>query len=148
MSLPTTILVPTDFGEAADHAFDYALALAAKLGARIVLLNVLRPPALGLMESGAVVTDGTAHAMHSAAQAELDRLADRSAGPVETMIRTGEPHPEILQVATESRAELIVMGTHGRRGIRRLLLGSVAEAVVRSATCPVLTMHSLASAAA
>lgn len=148
MSLPKTILVPTDFGEAADHAFEYAITLAAQLDARLVLLNVLRPPALGLMEIGAVVTEGTVHSMHVAAQAELDRLADRSARPVETMIRTGEPHQEILQVATEHRAELIVMGTHGRRGIRRLLLGSVAEAVVRSATCPVLTMHSLASAAA
>ena len=148
MSLPTTILVPTDFGEAADHAFDYALALAAKLGARIVLLNVLRLPTLGLVEIGAVVTEGTMHSMHSSAQAGLDRRAERSAVAVDTLVRTGEPHAVILEVATEARADLIVMGTHGRRGIRRLLLGSVAEAVVRSAPCPVLTLHSVVRAAA
>jgi nucleotide-binding universal stress UspA family protein len=64
------------------------------------------------------------------------------------MVRVGEPNQVIPQVATEARAELIVMGTHGRHGLRRLLLGSVAEAVVQSAPCPVLTMHTVARAAA
>jgi nucleotide-binding universal stress UspA family protein len=148
MSLPRTILVPTDLGDPAEQAFDYAIALAAQLGARIVLLYVLRPAPLGLVEMGAVVTEGAVDSMLTAAQAELDRRAARGGVAVDTLVRTGEAHDVILQVAAEARADLIVMGTHGRRGIRRLLLGSVAEAVVRSAPCPVLTMHSVASAAA
>lgn len=149
MRLPTTILVPTDFGEPADEALDYAISLAVKVGARIVLLNVLKLPVLGVMEMGAVVTEGAIDSLFTANQTELDRIASRrSEVAIETMLRTGEPHDVILQVAKELPADLIVMGTHGRHGIRRLLLGSVAEAVIRAASCPVLTLHGAASVAA
>jgi nucleotide-binding universal stress UspA family protein len=149
MSLPKTILVPTDFGEPAEEALDYAVTLAGTLGARIILLNVLRLPVLGMVEMGAVVTEGAMDSLLIANQAELDRLAAlRTTVPIETALRTGEAHDVILQVAEEVHADLIVMGTHGRHGIRRLLLGSVAEAIVRTASCPVLTMHSTTSVAA
>ena len=100
MRLPTTILVATDFGEPADEALDYAISLAVKVGARIVLLNVLKLPVLGVMEMGAVVTEGAIDSLFTANQTELDRIASRrSEVAIETMLRTGEPHDVILRVA-------------------------------------------------
>jgi nucleotide-binding universal stress UspA family protein len=142
MSIPTTILVPTDFGEPADAALDYAVAFARKLGSRVVLLHVLRPPTLGMGELRAVVTEGAVDSVFTDAQAALDKVASRHQWNIETKVRSGKAQDLILQVAAEVHADLIVMGTHGRHGFRRLLLGSVAEMIVRSASCPVLTMHS------
>jgi nucleotide-binding universal stress UspA family protein len=149
MSLPKTILVPTDFGPAAEDALTYATSLAIAVSARVILLNVVRIPALGMVEMGAVVTAGVMDSTLVASQLELNKLTSRHGGTkIETMVRTGESHHVILEVAAEVTADLIVMGTHGRHGIRRLVLGSVAEAIVRSATCPVLTVHAIATAAA
>lgn len=143
------ILVPTDFGEPADEALGYAIDLALKVGARLVLLNVIKLAVLGVMEMGAVVTEGAVDSVFAANKAALEHIASRRTEvAVETMIATGEPRDEILRVAKQVRADLIVMGTHGRHGIRRLLLGSVAEAVVRAAPCPVLTLHSATREAA
>ncbi len=90
MSLPETILVPTDFGEAAQEALGYAVALATNVGARIVLLNAVRLPVLGMVEMGAVVTEGAMDSLLTANQAQLDRLASvRTTVPIEAMLRTG-----------------------------------------------------------
>ena len=149
MRLPKTILVPTDFGEPAEAALDYAITLAVRVGARIILLNVVRIPVLGMSEMGAVVTEGALDSVLIGSQAQLERLASRrTTTEIETMVRTGDARDVILEVAKELDADLIVIGTHGRHGFRRLLLGSVAEAVVRTASCPVLTMHSTHAAAA
>jgi nucleotide-binding universal stress UspA family protein len=149
MSPPKTILVPTDFGPPAEEALTYATSLAITLGARVILLNVVRISALGMVDMGAVMTGGAMDYMLVTSQLELNKLTSRhSATHIETMVRTGDAYDVILEVAAEVRADLIVMGTHGRHGIRRLLLGSVAEAIVRGASCPVLTMHSIASVAA
>jgi nucleotide-binding universal stress UspA family protein len=149
MRLPNTILVPTDFGEPAEAALDYAITLAMRLGARIVLLNAIRIPVLGMVEMGGVVTEGAMDSVVTASEAQLNKLASRrTAREIETMVRTGDARDVILEVARELPADLIVMGTHGHHGFRRFLLGSVAEAIVRTASCPVLTLHSAAAAAA
>jgi nucleotide-binding universal stress UspA family protein len=148
MTLPTNILVPTDFSETADRALDYAIALAAKLGARIHVLHVIGIPALGVPELGVALTSTMIDSLVRDNQAALDRLVDKHRSQAtfgETVLRTGDARDTILQAAGEVHADLIVIGTHGRRGISRALLGSVAEAIVRTAPCPVLTVRVKAS---
>ena len=141
--LPKHILVPTDLGDGAEHALDYACELARTLGARIHLLNVITIPALGVPEMGVAVTGTMIDEMIVDNQAAIDRLArTRCTAPVgRVMIKTGNPRDVINQTAQELGVDLIVMGTHGRHGISRALLGSVAETVVRSAPCAVLTVR-------
>lgn len=142
MSLPKTILVPTDFSEFANHALDYAIALASKLDAQVHVVNALTIPELGVPELGVALTSAMMGSMVEKNQAALDKLvADRPSASFATMLRTGDPRSVILQTAKAIDADLIVMGTHGRRGVTRALLGSIAEAIVRTAPCPVLTVH-------
>lgn len=142
MKLPKTILVATDLSEFAEHALDYAVELAGVLGAKIHLLNVIGVPALGIPELGIVVTASTIESAIRTKHAELDKLATRRApADIETMLRTGDARDVIVDTAKEIGAELIVMGTHGRRGVRRALIGSIAEGVLRTAPCPVLTIR-------
>lgn len=144
MSLPRVILVPIDFSDYSEAALDYAVALAAKLDAKVQLVNALGVPALGIPELGVALTSTVIGKMVQDNQAALDKLANarRSTAPIgESLLRTGDPRDVIVQTAHELGADLIVMGTHGRRGVRRALLGSVAETVVRTAPCPVLTVH-------
>lgn len=148
MTLPTNILVPTDFSETAARALDYAIALAAKLGARIHVLHVIGIPALGIPELGVALTSTMIDSLVRDNQAALDRLVDKHRSQAtfgEVVLRTGDARDSILQAADEIHADLIVIGTHGRRGISRALLGSVAEAIVRTARCPVLTVRVTAS---
>ena len=142
MSLPTTILVPTDFSDFADHALDYAIMLASKLGAQVHVVNALTIPELGVPELGVALSSTMMGTMVQRNQAALDKLvAARPSANFATMLRTGDPRSVILQAAKELGADLIVMGTHGRRGVTRALLGSIAEAIVRTAPCPVLTVR-------
>src|SRR5678815_589500 len=146
MTLPTSILVPTDFSETAARALDYASALAAKLGARIHVVHVIGIPALGIPELGVALTSVTIDSLVRDNQAALDRLVDSRRNQAtfgDVLLRTGDPRDMILQAANEVHADLIVIGTHGRRGLARALLGSVAEEVVRTAPCPVVTVLSL-----
>lgn len=142
-----TILVPTDFSPHAEHALTYAAELAARFGARLLLLHVqtttdVVPAHVEGMEG---VTEAyfrlIANQEHQARQhldATLARLRQRNLeGDAE--LRSGAPWQAILDAAQEHHADLIVMGTHGRGPLARLLLGSVAERVVRAAACPVLT---------
>jgi len=143
-ALPTNILVPTDFSPHAERALDYAIALAAKLGAKVHLLSVIGVPALGVPELGVALTSTVIDQMVLDNQGALDKLAESRKGKAnigEVMLRTGDARDVILHTATEIHADLIVMGTHGRRGLTRALLGSVAESIVRTATIPVLTIH-------
>ncbi|HEX7842015.1 MAG TPA: universal stress protein [Kofleriaceae bacterium] len=142
MTLPKTLLVPTDFSEPAAHALDYAVGLAANLGAKIYLLNVIGIPALGIPELGVAVTAGTIETTIRFRQADLEQLvAGYTPAAIEPMLRTGDAVGVISDVAREIGADLIIMGTHGRRGVRRALLGSIAEGVLRTAPCPVLTIR-------
>jgi nucleotide-binding universal stress UspA family protein len=144
MTLPKNILVPTDFSPHAEHALDYAVELAGKLDAKVHLLNAIGVPALGVPELGVALTSTVIDGMVAENQAALDKLAAarRATGRMgETMLRTGDARDVIMQAVEEVKADLIVMGTHGRRGLSRALLGSVAESIVRHSPIPVLTIR-------
>jgi nucleotide-binding universal stress UspA family protein len=133
-----TILYPTDFSDHSAYAFRLACALARDYGARLVVLHVAEPPVV-VGGEGVMVLPCAIDL--EALRERLDQL--RLKDPkvvVEHQLIEGEAASEILRVAAESKCDLIVMGTHGRTGLRRLLMGSVAEKVVRKAACPVLTV--------
>lgn len=141
--LPKHILVPTDLSAEAEQAIDYACELAQTLGARVHLLNVVGVPALGVPELGVALTATTIDQVVVDNQTAMDDLARRKCGALagEVLVRSGDAMDVINQTAKEVGADLIVMGTHGRRGLSRMLLGSIAETVVRSAPCAVLTVR-------
>lgn len=141
--LPKQILVPTDLSAEAEQALDYACELAQTLGARVHLVNVVGVPALGVPELGVALTATTIDQVVVDNQTAIDELARRKCGDLagQVLVRSGDAMDVINQTATEVGADLIVMGTHGRRGLSRMLLGSIAETVVRSAPCAVLTIR-------
>jgi nucleotide-binding universal stress UspA family protein len=142
---PSKILVSTDFSKASEHAVDYALGLARKLGAEVILLHAYELPMVGFPDGTLLATAEMANQIITSAQSLLDKMVvSRSDCGVRLtpLLRNGDPRDEILATAKRAGADLIVMGTHGRRGLARALLGSVAEAVVRTAECPVLTVRS------
>jgi nucleotide-binding universal stress UspA family protein len=144
MTLPRTILVPVDFSEGSHAALDYAVDLAAKLEAKLYILHVVALPGLGVPELGAALAPSVIDSIVRDSEAELAKLADArrpNAQIADTLLRTGDARDVIIHTAEQIAADLIVMGTHGRRGVRRALLGSVAESVVRSSACPVLTIR-------
>ncbi len=144
---PTTqrkvLLVPTDMSAASQAAVAYAANLARTMGGTLVLLHVLSP---------AVVKE-TAHERYVDKQLEDVRIMlrrwfvnfipedARQGVQLQMIAAVGHPVSEILAVAEALRAEMIVMATHGRRGLRRAVYGSVAEAVLRNAPCPVLAVR-------
>jgi len=142
--LPKNILVPTDLSEGAEAALDYACELANKLGATVHLVHVIGIPALGVPELGVAVTSTVIDQLIAEGQTSVDALADARRDRTKfgrILLKTGDARDVIDQTAQELGIDLIVMGTHGRRGLKRALLGSVAETVVRSAPCPVLTVR-------
>ena len=142
--LPKNILVPTDLGEAADEALDYACELATKLGATVHLLNVIGIPAMGVPELGVAITSTAIDGLVHENQAALDRIVAAHATKAtfgQALLRVGDARDVINQTATELHCDLIVMSTHGRSGLTRMLIGSVAESVVRTAPCPVLAVR-------
>jgi glycine betaine transporter len=141
--LPKHILVPTDLSDGAEQALDYACELARTLGAQIHLLNVISIPALGVPELGIALASTMIDQLVIDNQTALDRLARTkcTAQIGRVMVKTGNARDAINQTAKELGVDLIVMGTHGRHGVSRALLGSVAETVVRSAPCAVLTVR-------
>ena len=142
MTLPTTILVATDFSPGADEALSYAVELGAKLGAKLHLVNAIAVPALGVPEVGLAVASTLMESMVQTNQTELDKRAARHpSAHIATLLRTGDARDVILDVAREISADLIVVGTHGRRGFRRALIGSIAESVLRTARCPILAIR-------
>jgi len=141
---PKTILVPTDLGEGADAALEYACDLARPFGARIHLVSAITIPALGGPERGGAMTGSVVDGMMADTLQGLEALVARYTPCGEMMkpiLKSGDPVDIINETAREVGADLIVMTTHGRTGVARWLLGSVAEQVVRSATVPVLTIH-------
>ena len=118
--------------------------LAAKLDATIYLVNVIGVPAIGVPELGVALTSTMIQRLVEENQKTLDRLAESRRDRAKiagAMLRTGDAREVILHTAEEIGADMIVMGTHGRRGVGRALLGSVAESVVRTSPCPVLTIR-------
>ncbi|MEO6576701.1 MAG: universal stress protein [Polyangiaceae bacterium] len=140
------IIVPIDFSETSLHALDYAIELAKKLGAHVTVMHAFEMPIYGFPDGSLVATAEMVGRITDAAIAGLAAAIDarRAAGvPLESVLRQGPPDEEIIALAKEKGADLIVLGTHGRRGLARALLGSVAEKVVRTATGPVLTLRGL-----
>ncbi len=143
MTLPRTILVPIDFSPYAETALDYAVGLAQRLDGTIHLVHAITVPAMGIPEMGVAYSAMTMETTTKEAQTALDAMAAKLRGKVglgPTRLEIGDPRDVIDTVAQTVGADLIVMGTHGRRGVRRFMMGSVAESVVRSAPCPVLTV--------
>jgi nucleotide-binding universal stress UspA family protein len=144
MNLPKIILVPTDFSVAAETALDSALALASKLGAKVYVLHAYQLPVVGFPDGVLVPTAEIASRVVSWAQSELAACVGKrkeSGVEIVSILKQADAREAVLAVAEEIGADLVVMGTHGRRGIARALIGSVAESVVRTSPVPVMTIH-------
>ena len=141
------ILVPTDFSETADKALAYAKDLAPKLGASLHLVHVYRDPYAVAACAPEVYATVPAEVRARALDEVRERLFERLDADEELRLRgsrgivRGLVAPQIVDYAAMNDIDLIVMGTHGRRGVAHLLLGSVAEHVLRTAECPVLTVR-------
>jgi nucleotide-binding universal stress UspA family protein len=132
------ILFPTDFSTASDAALEYAVSLASDTGASLLIVHVQEP-----ME---YYGGDMYYGVPSPADPEVRRMLE-SIRPSDTAVsyqhrmELGPPAEVIVRIARDEHADLIVMGTHGRTGLRRMVMGSVAEQVVRNAPCPVLTLR-------
>jgi nucleotide-binding universal stress UspA family protein len=134
------ILVPVDFEEASMKAIDLAKNLADKLASEVVLLHVYQLPVYTYPGLEPTLLPGF-HAEVSAAASRAVQHLSAQTGGLRALLREGDPAAEILAAAEEHEASLIVMGTHGRRGIAHLFLGSVAENVIRKSSVPVMTVR-------
>ena len=146
MTAITRILVPTDFSAHADHALEYAVTLARSFNAYIELLHVVEDPfAGGGWGSEVYLSDIDGIRERAMTDATIRLEACRAAllahtVPMTASVRMGRPAKTILEHADAVHADLIVMGTRGRTGLAHMIAGSVAERVVRTAPCPVLTV--------
>jgi nucleotide-binding universal stress UspA family protein len=146
MAAFTRILVATDFSDAADAAVRCASVLAWTFGASLAILHVVEDVESRALLGGGSVADGEAwqSVVDDEARLRLDRIVAgvrQERLEPEAVLLAGSPAPAILGCAAERECDLIVVGTHGRKGFGRLLFGSVAEQVVRTARCPVLTLR-------
>ena len=142
MNIFRRILVPHDFSDAAAHAFRVAIALAREHRGRLTVLHVVTPyqPVTQLPEVTGWISDAEIVAGTKRSLDELVRRELRGRGPATRFdVELGDPATRI--VAAAKSADLIVMATEGRTGLSHLLIGSVAEKVVRRAKCPVLTVR-------
>ncbi|MFO0700763.1 MAG: universal stress protein [Nitrospira sp.] len=137
----STLLLPTDFQEPARRAFLHAVKLATALGTQLTILHVVKMPT---DPSNAASDSRLLRSLRTAAWLELGRLvriAGESGASAKPLLRYGDPIGCILETAARIHADMIVMGTEGRTGWDRLRIGSTAEALVRGAPCPVVTVH-------
>jgi nucleotide-binding universal stress UspA family protein len=138
-------LVPFDFSPYAEHALDYAIALAQKLQAEVTVLHVIQSLAMGGADMGIVLPYTYMQELEAGITSTLETALQRvtAAGlKGDMLVVHGVPFHEIITAAQRCQTDLIVMGTHGRTGLTHILLGSVAEKVVRLAPCPVLVVRS------
>lgn len=138
------ILHASDFSPASRPAFKKAVEMVRANRAELLLVHVLPPmPLIGDAYIAATTYDEILRGQRTAAQKELDRLVSRAraAGLRASgiLVSFGVPAARIVRLAKSTRADVIVMGTHGRTGLTRALMGSVADRVIRTAPCPVLT---------
>jgi universal stress protein A len=133
-----SILHPTDFSTYSENAFQLALTLARDYEARLVVVHVAPAP-LAVYGNGLYVPL-PANFDEGLKEKLNEFVAKACEVPLEKKLYEGDPATEILRAAREFKSDLIVLGTHGRTGLGRLLMGSVAEQVVRKAPCPVLTV--------
>jgi universal stress protein A len=146
------IVVPVDFSAPSEAAAHYAAALADRLGASLHLIHALEPSALARspLESYETLSAESLDDVYWAARTRLSALSVRLAlaGQISKEVRPGFPSEVITAAATDLGADLVVMSTHGRTGLSYLLMGSVAERVIRSTACPVLVVRDRGEVAA
>lgn len=138
------ILCPVDFSETSEHALRYAIDLASRLGADVRLVHAYQLPTYALPDGALLARPDFVKELTTELQKQLDELVHRYSGhgvDLQGKIVEGLAFSEINRIAEEEDADMIVMGTHGRTGMKHLLLGSVAERVVRTAQLPVLTVR-------
>jgi len=140
-----SILFPTDFSEGSAEALKYAVEFANRYGAKLYVLHVIYDVAKA---SGWYVPHVSMDAIYKdiqeGARKELDNFAVNELGGlknIERIVQTGVPYQEIMNCAVKNKVDMIIIGTHGRTGIDRILFGSTAAQVVRNAPCPVLTVR-------
>lgn len=141
-----SILFPTDFSDCGNYALPFAASLARTFGASIICVHVIEPivPTVGYsgMTEPLPMAD-ISEQLEDSAERELPKIAEREecAGlEVEELIAHGDAASEIVRIARERQIDLVVISSHGRTGLGRILFGSTAEAVVRHASCPVLVV--------
>lgn len=145
----TRILVATDFSLDADGALLYALALARTIPASVHVLHVIdNPLAAGVWSSEVYTNEVAGLQINLVRDAEKQlrrglRALDHRGVKITSEVKTGRPAPTIVQCARDGETDLIVIGSHGHSGITRLLMGSVADYVMRHAPCPVLVVRPL-----
>jgi universal stress protein A len=136
------ILVPVDFSECSNKALHYAALFGKQFGAEILLLHVVQPPVY--MEGGSLtVAAFDENTLRDEAAKRLSEWQNTvvSGAALRTNVRTGTPHHEIVATAEDTNTDLIILGTHGRGRLARMLIGSTAERVVRHAPCPVMVVR-------
>ena len=138
------ILFPTDFSPTSESALRWATSLARDTGARLLIVHV-EEPSTPYMGGEFAIPESPGPAQRELAKllalvVPCDQGSDDEGVPYEHRLLLGDPAPEVVKLAKDENVDLIVMGTHGRTGLSRLLMGSVAEHVVRRADCPVLTV--------
>lgn len=140
-----SILFPTDFSEGSAQALQYAVDMAKRYGAKLHLVNVIYDvvkatgwyvPHVSVDKMYQEIQEGSKKELERFGIEELAGLKD-----LERTVITGVPHEEIINFAKKHKIDLIVMGTHGRKGVDRILFGSTAAQIVRFAPCPVLTVR-------
>jgi nucleotide-binding universal stress UspA family protein len=139
------ILFPTDFSEGASQALQYAVDLTKKYGAKLHVVHVIYDiarvtgwyvPHRSVDEMYKDIQEGARKELEKFGVEELSEIKN-----IERTVLTGVPHEEIINFAKQNKIDLIIMGTHGRKGIDRILFGSTAAQIVRFAPCPVLTVR-------
>ncbi|MBC8017329.1 MAG: universal stress protein [Verrucomicrobia bacterium] len=139
------ILIAIDFSENSEYAFEYALTLATQFQAELTILHVINEPVdlrgfyvphISFEQLEKEIEDGAEKMMEKFCQTRMGDFSN-----YRTAIVTGIPYEEIIKKAEDTVSSLIVLGTHGRTGLDHLIFGSTAERVVRSASCPVLTIR-------
>jgi len=139
------ILIAIDFSENSEHAFEYALTLATQFQAELTILHVINEPVdlrgfyvphISFEQLEKEIEEGAQKMMEKFCQTKLVNFTN-----YKTAIVSGIPYEEIIKKAEDIAASLIVLGTHGRTGLDHIIFGSTAERVVRSSSCPVLTIR-------
>jgi nucleotide-binding universal stress UspA family protein len=148
MPVPSRILVPVDLSEGSQALIDYALQFAKPFNASLEIVHAWEPPQYVapdlLVASPGWNSQSLEKVAVDAATKELAELVARNQNapvPLKHRVIVGEAASTVLRAAEEGKHDLIIMGTHGRRGIPRLLMGSVAQKIVARSHCPVLTLH-------
>jgi nucleotide-binding universal stress UspA family protein len=140
-----TILFAVDFSESSDHAFSYAFELARKFSSRLEIIHVINEPVdLRGFYVPHISFDNLEKEIAEGAEKMMDRFCAEKLQGYDNYgksVVAGIPYDEIVRKAEEVNADLIVMGTHGRKGLDHMLFGSTAERVVRTARCPVMTVR-------